>query len=71
MKVSSPYKVFPVEGGFRVYRVNGEGHPLHTADGRKKPYPQATNAYRKCRELTKAEQEIDEMIKKDTAAARR
>jgi hypothetical protein len=62
-----PYKVFQVEGGFRVYRVDAEAHPLHVADGRKKPYPQKTNAYRKCRELNKAEQEIDAMIKKDGA----
>lgn len=64
---NTPYKVFPVEGGFRVFRVDGEGHPLHTADGRKRPYPQSTNAYRKCRELNKAEQEIDEMIKRKGA----
>jgi hypothetical protein len=59
------YKVFPVKDGFRVYRVDGDGQPLHTADGRKKPYPHKSNAYRKCRELNKAEQEVDAMIKCD------
>lgn len=61
------YKVFPVEGGFRVYRIDEEGNPLHAADGRKKPYPHKSNAYRKCREMIKAEQETDQMIKRDGA----
>lgn len=56
------YKVFPVEGGFRVYRIDEGGYPLHVADGRKKPYPQRTNAHRKCRALNEAEREIDAMI---------
>ncbi len=60
------YKPLPVEGGWLVFYIE-EDKPPRPADGRTKPYPHKTHAYRRARKLNKALEEVEQMIKRDGA----
>jgi hypothetical protein len=70
------YKVFPVEGGYQVFRLIPDSPPVPVArpvfvpsdeDGKYAPYKQRQAAYRRCKKLNDDEAVIDAMIARDGA----
>jgi hypothetical protein len=65
------YKVFPVDGGWSVFRFAPDAEPVlvpHTNKlGQVVPYPQRQAAYRRCKKLNDAVKQIDEQIARDGA----
>lgn len=55
------YKVVPVPGGWRVIWEEAGRDPIFV-DGRIKPYPHRTHAYRKARALAKRDTPVNAMI---------
>jgi hypothetical protein len=60
------YKVFPVAGGFDVFRLEPDKEPVlvpHTnKTGQVVPYKHRQAAYRRCKKLNDAVKEVDKMI---------